>query len=394
MPKKKHKGILTKILILLVLISFLLTTVLPLFAAIDLSGKKSLSIGDKQKLLDNINKQKSNLSEKLKQARIKEAKASRKLGSINRKLSNARRQVRIHNNYLSSNQDAWQKTKKRLDELKSQKSILESKAQESVVEIYKKSQLKFLDSLVHSESATDYMDYLYYQKKVIEFDRNLLTVLKTQSKDIEKYSVILEEESKRIADVQRKLKTIEKDISYQQNEQRVILSKLKKETSMYESSERQLERESIKLIYKIAELSSNKKDNPDSTGKFVYPVKARITSPFGPRRHPIFGVRSMHSGIDLAAPYGTPVKASEGGLVIYSGWYGGYGKVVIVDHSQGYSTLYAHLSTVKAKVGDRIKQNQTLGYEGSTGYATGPHLHFEVRSKGKPKNPVLFLSES
>lgn len=394
MPKKKHKGILTKILILLVLISFLLTTVLPLFASIDLSGKKSLSIGDKQKLLDDINKQKTNLSLKLKEARIKEAKASKRLGSINRKLSNARRQVKIHNNYLNSNQVAWKKTKKRLDELKSQKSILESKAEERVIAIFKKSQLKFLDSLMRSESATDYMDYLYYQKKVIEFDRKLLTALKSQSKDIEKYSVILEEESRRILEIQKKLKSIERDISFQQNEQSKILSKLKKETSMYESSERQLERESIKLIYKISELSSSKKDNPDSTGKFDYPVKARITSPFGPRRHPIFGVRSMHSGIDLAAPYGTPVKASEGGLVIYSGWYGGYGKVVIVDHSQGYSSLYAHLSTIKSKVGDRVKQGQTIGYEGSTGYATGPHLHFEIRSKGKPKNPVLFLSES
>ena len=259
MPKKKRKGILTKILILLVLVSFLLTTVLPLFAAIDLSGKKSLSIGDKQKLLDDINKQKSNLSQKLKEARIKEAKASKRLNSINRKLSNARRQVKIHNNYLSSNQDAWNKTKKRLDELKSQKSILESKAEERVVAIFKKSQLKFLDSLMRSESATDYMDYLYYQKKVIEFDRKLLTALKSQSEDIEKYSDILEEESKRITQIQKKLKSMERDISFQQNEQSKILSKLKKETSMYESSERQLERESIKLIYKISELSSRKR---------------------------------------------------------------------------------------------------------------------------------------
>ena len=99
----------------------------------------------------------------------------------------------------------------------------------------------------------------------------------------------------------------------------------------------------------------------------------------------------MHSGIDLAAPYGTPIKASEGGVVIYSGWYGGYGKVVILDHAKGFSTLYAHLSSTKVSVGARVRQGEVVGFEGSTGYATGPHLHFEVREQGKPKNPVIYL---
>ena len=135
-------------------------------------------------------------------------------------------------------------------------------------------------------------------------------------------------------------------------------------------------------------------DNPDATGSFIYPVNARITSPFGPRRHPIFGVKSMHSGIDLAAPRGTKVKASEGGLVIYSGWYGGYGKVAIVDHSKGYTTLYAHMDKINVKVGQRISQGDVVGYEGATGYATGPHLHFEVRTQGRPQNPTLYLSKS
>ena len=99
----------------------------------------------------------------------------------------------------------------------------------------------------------------------------------------------------------------------------------------------------------------------------------------------------MHSGIDLAAPRGTSIKASEGGLVIYAGWYGGYGKVVIVDHSKGFTTLYAHMDSIEVRVGERINQGKVLGHEGSTGYSTGPHLHFEVRSGGKPQNPVLFL---
>ena len=313
------------------------------------------------------------------------------LRQIDHKLTDARKQVAVQSRYLSSNQEAWKKTKARLDELNEKKAIVEEKAKERVVAIYKKSQLRFIDSLIRSQSPTDYMDYLYFQRKVIDFDKKLLDTLKSQSEDIAKYGSSLEEETKRIEQIASKLKNIEEDIVYQQKKQKEILSKLRQETAMYESSERQLERESIKLVYKISELSTGKNDNPESTGSFSYPVRAPITSPFGPRRHPIFGVRSMHSGIDLAAPYGTPIKASEGGVVIYSGWYGGYGKVVILDHAKGFSTLYAHLSSTKVAVGARVKQGEVVGFEGSTGYATGPHLHFEVREQGKPKNPVIYL---
>lgn len=373
------------------LASFLLTSILPLFALIDLTGKQSLTVNEKKRILDDINEQKSTLSEKIKQARLKEAEASKTLRQIDHKLTDARKQVAVQSRYLSSNQEAWKKTKARLDELNDKKAIVEEKAKERVVAIYKKSQLRFIDSLIRSQSPTDYMDYLYFQRKVIDFDKKLLDTLKSQSEDIAKYGSSLEEETKRIEQIASKLKNIEEDIVYQQKKQKEILSKLRQETAMYESSERQLERESIKLVYKISELSTGKNDNPESTGSFSYPVRAPITSPFGPRRHPIFGVRSMHSGIDLAAPYGTPIKASEGGVVIYSGWYGGYGKVVILDHAKGFSTLYAHLSSTKVTVGARVKQGEVVGFEGSTGYATGPHLHFEVREQGKPKNPVIYL---
>ena len=373
------------------LASFLLTSILPLFALIDLTGKQSLTVNEKKRILDDINEQKSTLSEKIKQARLKEAEASKTLRQIDHKLTDARKQVAVQSRYLSSNQEAWKKTKARLDELNDKKAIVEEKAKERVVAIYKKSQLRFIDSLIRSQSPTDYMDYLYFQRKVIDFDKKLLDTLKSQSEDIAKYGSSLEEETKRIEQITSKLKNIEEDIIYQQRKQKEILSKLRQETAMYESSERQLERESIKLVYKISELSTGKNDNPESTGSFSYPVRAPITSPFGPRRHPIFGVRSMHSGIDLAAPYGTPIKASEGGVVIYSGWYGGYGKVVILDHAKGFSTLYAHLSSTKVSVGARVRQGEVVGFEGSTGYATGPHLHFEVREQGKPKNPVIYL---
>ena len=392
MARKKQKLPITKIVIIIMLLSFLLTVFLPLFARVE--AKETWSLHEKQKILKDLNKQKSNLASKLKEARLKEAYASDKLRSINRKLRRAENDLTINKKYLASNKAAWQRTKARLDEINSQKVELETEAKKRILSIYKQDRLKVIDGLVNSPSATDYLDHIYYQKRIMKFDKEVIGALLDQSKNIEKYNAMLAEEANKIEKITNRLKGIQSEISKQKSAQKQVLNKLRNERIVYEESERQLERESVKLVYKITELSGQKLDNPDATGSFTYPVKARITSPFGPRRHPIFGVRSMHSGIDLAAPRGTPIKASEGGLVIYSGWYGGYGRVVILDHSKGYTTLYAHLDRIAVKVGQRIKQGKTVGYEGATGYATGPHLHFEVRSKGKPQNPIYYLQDA
>lgn len=117
----------------------------------------------------------------------------------------------------------------------------------------------------------------------------------------------------------------------------------------------------------------------------------RISSKFNPnRKHPIFKTSRPHRGVDYAAPTGTPIKSSGDGKVIFAGTKGGYGKVVIVQHGQKYTTLYAHMNRIKPgmKRGQRVKQGQTIGYVGSTGYATGPHLHYEFRINGVHRNPL------
>jgi len=371
------------------LLSLVLTALLPIF-----SLQVKANVAEKQKILSELSKKKDDLALKLKEARLKEAYASEKLRTINSKLHKAQSELNNNRKYLEANQQAWQRTKSRLEELSSNKVGLESEAKRRIVGIYKQNRLKLIDGLINSTTTTDYLDQMYYQKRVMQYDRMVLDALVDQSQNMTKYKKLLSEEANKISTINQKLVTLERSIIEQKTAQSQVLVKLQNETRIYEEGERQLERESVKLIHKITELTGDVVDNPEATGNFFYPVKARITSPFGPRRHPIFGVRSMHSGIDLAAPRGTPIKASEGGIVIYSGWYGGYGKVVIVDHSKGFSTLYAHLDQIAVNVGERIKQGKVVGYEGATGYATGPHLHFEVRSQGKPQNPISFLRDS
>lgn len=130
----------------------------------------------------------------------------------------------------------------------------------------------------------------------------------------------------------------------------------------------------------------------------VLPVAAplpyyRETSPFGIRHNPFTGRGAeFHPGIDLAAPYETPVTATAAGIVTYAGWESGYGKIVRIDHGHGLSTGYGHLHAFTVVVGERVNAGTRIGYEGSTGRSTGPHVIYEVRLNGQPVNPAAFLA--
>jgi murein DD-endopeptidase MepM/ murein hydrolase activator NlpD len=115
---------------------------------------------------------------------------------------------------------------------------------------------------------------------------------------------------------------------------------------------------------------------------------ARLSSPFGMRKHPIDGFNKMHRGTDFAAPIGTPIMASGDGVVKKAGWCGGGGNCVVIRHNSTYQTVYAHMSKFASGIrsGIRVRQGQTIGYVGSTGKSTGPHLHYEVIVNGKKIN--------
>lgn len=127
-------------------------------------------------------------------------------------------------------------------------------------------------------------------------------------------------------------------------------------------------------------------------GGLVNPVPgAPITSPFGYRVHPIYGDSRLHTGIDIGASEGTPIRASGGGVVVSAGWISGYGNATIVDHGGGLATLYAHQSSMAVSAGQQVSQGQVIGRVGCTGSCTGPHLHFEVRVNGAPVNPMSYI---
>lgn len=127
------------------------------------------------------------------------------------------------------------------------------------------------------------------------------------------------------------------------------------------------------------------------TRSYRWPVVGKINSPFGWRRHPVTRRRDFHTGVDIKSPRGRAIKASKAGRVEYSGWMGGYGRVVVIRHGDGYSTLYAHCNSISVRKGQSVSQGQTIASVGTSGRTTGPHLHFEIRNGKSPVNPLRLL---
>jgi murein DD-endopeptidase MepM/ murein hydrolase activator NlpD len=126
----------------------------------------------------------------------------------------------------------------------------------------------------------------------------------------------------------------------------------------------------------------------------LWPLDGHIVSAFGTRTDPFSGEGAIHTGIDLSAHVGTPVRATADGLVAFASWGGQYGRLVVIDHGNGMHTYYAHLSQLDVIAGQEIRRGEIVGRSGSSGHSTGPHLHYEVRMGGTPINPYVYLAHS
>jgi len=171
-----------------------------------------------------------------------------------------------------------------------------------------------------------------------------------------------------------------------------LLDQLRARKGEFEAQIAALQRQSDALGAQLSGRQAGQVLVPSGHGVLSVPIPgAPITSGFGPRVHPIYGDVRMHTGIDFGASYGTPIHAAADGVVVSAGPLGGYGNATVIDHGNGLATLYGHQSSISVSPGQTVKRGQIIGYVGCTGLCTGPHLHFEVRVRGTPVDPMPYL---
>lgn len=347
-----------------------------------------------QKRLKDLEKKQKELHEKAMQVRKQELIALNRLNVIQSNLRSTGVELHHTEHKLHKTEKRIQQCETKLTVTQTQEQILSNQAAARLREIYEGQRLGLLEMLFQVSSLQNLMDLLYYQERIADMDRQLIEELRARQKALSAQKTNLGSEKVKLGDLVSEFSQKFLSLKKSKSQQEQVADKLRTQRAFYEAAEQQLAKESEQLesqILAMVNASKSSKSVTKGSGTMAMPLKASITSPFGWRRHPIFGVRKFHSGVDLAGPNHSPIKAADSGNVLYSGWYGGYGKVVIVSHGNGLATLYAHMSKTNAKPGDNVKKGDVVGYEGSTGFSTGPHLHFEVRVNGKPNNPLNFV---
>lgn len=348
---------------------------------------------DAHQRLKEVERQRKELQERLQQMRKKEAIAYAQLNRIKNKLNVTTGALIDSQKKLVKTEKKINETEHRITETRSQEEILSDFACKRLREIYEGQRLGLLEMLFQVSSLQSLLDLFYYQERIADMDRKLLSDLRAKAMALAARKHQLGSQKNVLGDMVSDFARKALMLNKEKDTQEQVAERLRTQRAFYEQAERQLAQESLQLERQIVDMCASKgtKNMVQGSGSFAMPLRASITSPFGWRRHPIFGVRKFHTGIDLAGPNHSEIRAADSGNVLYSGWYGGYGKVVIVSHGKGMATLYAHLSKVNASPGQNISKGDVIGYEGSTGFSTGPHLHFEVRVNGKPNNPLNFV---
>jgi len=266
-------------------------------------------------------------------------------------------------------------------------------ASQRLVNIYKGSYMSFLNVLFDSQDVNNIIDNMYFQGKLVERDRQVIEQMQTKAHRLSELKTHKQQEQKNLVTTIRTINKRKQQISESIETSETLIHRLRTDRATYEKSEIELEKQSASISKFLQKNQATA--NYTQSNHFIRPISGGITSPFGWRVHPIFKSRKFHTGVDIGGPNRGAVRASNSGRVVFSGWYGGYGTVVILDHGQvngqSINTLYAHLSSFKVSKGTVVTRGQVIGAEGSTGYSTGPHLHFEVRVNGTPVNPLNYI---
>ena len=271
-----------------------------------------------------------------------------------------------------------------------QKDIMEKR----LVAIYEAGDTKYLDVLLNSSNISDFLSNYYLITEIASVDKSLLDDVETEKKEIElaKQKLQTNQESLAVA-----LKAQTQTATVLQNTKALrqnYISRLSDEEKAKQAQIDEMTQQYEDVNNQILEIAKQGLDTAYIGGVLAWPVPGynKITSYYGMRVHPITGQYKLHTGVDISAPTGVNFIAANDGIVTKAEYNSAYGKMVIIDHGGGISTLYAHGSEILVTVGQIVKKDDPILKVGSTGYSTGPHAHFEVRINGVVTDPLPYIT--
>ena len=327
------------------------------------------SLLSSQKELDKIEKDLETLNNKLKTVQ-------RGIANLEKELTNCQRELNYLNQMYQARQENFNKR---------------------LTAAYKYGPMSYLEILVSAENFSDLVSKFETLSYFLRSDISLMNEVSGIKEEISLKQKEFQTKKRDLEKQRAAYANLKKSTDQQQKQKVILVNKTEEQLKKVQNDRKSLEaaldelEETSRQIEAEIRRKQREEQGTLGTGKMIWPVKGRISSHFGSRYHPILKKNKFHSGLDIAVPSGTQVKAADGGKVLISGWNGGYGYYIAIDHGNGISTAYAHNSRLLVKEGDVVYQGQVIAGSGSTGLSTGPHLHFEVRINGAPVDPVKYL---
>ncbi len=379
-------------------LTLIVLMVLGMFTTIfwGLRAEAGSSVSALQNELDDIIAKRERLEKELASLKNKKDAAMEQKELLDEQINDLNKEAGLLGDVVSGLADELDASQKKLDDAESELDDNTELAKQRIRAMYELGDTSYLNIILSSTSIHDFVSRVEMVKQMAAYDKDVIDRLKETKETIEAETKAIEEKKDK---QQKALDALENNVSSleQKQEQSDNLIAIFNEKSQENIKAIQAaERAEEELQAEIRKELAQNGEEEFVGGQFLWPLNGyyTITSKFGYRTHPVTGVYKLHTGVDISGSNVNkkPILAANSGKVLKAGYNRGYGNYVVIDHGGGFSTLYGHASSLKVRVGQTVSRGDVIAYVGSTGYSTGPHLHFEIIENGTYMNPLSYFS--
>ena len=328
--------------------------------------------------------------------------------AVDQEIALLHEQILVLNQEISNYSQLIADSQDELDEAQVRLDALNEKHKERIRAMEEAGSVTYWQVLFKSNSFTDLLDRLTMIEEISAADQRRIDEIQNVAREVSNTQTQMQAELSSLSQAQTELQDSEAELEIKRTESDELLrslavqeeefqlllddSEAKQDALMKEIAQKQKELSNAEYEEKLAKLALQGQ-NPPSDATWIVPVSGyTITSPFGMRVHPVYKYQLMHNGIDMACPQGTPIYATRAGTVTRAAYQaGGAGYYVSINHGDGFGSIYMHMTNYVVSAGQKVAAGQLIGYVGSTGVSTGPHLHFGVSYAGTYVNPMAYI---
>lgn len=361
---------------------------------------------DWEQKLGGLKKKIAEEKEKVKRIHQKESSVISLLNTLDRNLSKKEKELKLLNQKLRLVSKNVEKTNKEIQSLNQAIKGQVKSLEERLIALYKIEDPGLPQLLLNSESFADLANSQVFWAAILRQDRQIIDDYQERQNQLGNYREQLQNDEEDLQLLKRKAEKKQKEIRQDLLKKSQLLESVRNEKKIHLAAIRDLELASNNLQSLIDRLEKKLREQAKKEiirpagrgfgahrGRLPFPVEGRLLSTFGRNENPKFNTFTIQKGIEIEAPLGAEVRAIYDGRILYADWFKGYGKILIIDHGEGFYTLSGHASQLLKKAGEEVKAGEVVALVGDTGSLKGPCLYFEIRRQGKPLNPLEWLSQ-